>query len=66
MSRFTLSTCFGGADASRAVKTKYQKWFENGEMRAVVVTDLLRVRDEGYVSVAPHPHVEPQQELLKR
>ena len=64
---FTLST-FGG-DCSRAVKSQYQRWFDNGEMRAVILTDLLHVRPPKSVSAPPsvasnYPCVEPQQALL--
>jgi broad specificity phosphatase PhoE len=65
---FSMSTCFVGSDPSRAVKGIYQKWFENGEMRAVVVTDLLTVRDDGAVTAArqtqPEPQPEPQLDEL--
>jgi len=61
---FTLLS-FGG-DSSRAVKSKYQRWFENGEMRAVVLSDLLQVRGSAVDGSNAHvePHVEPQRDLL--
>ena len=61
---FSLSTCFVGSDPSRAVKGVYQKWFENGEMRAVVVTDLLTVRDDCAAAGGRQPQCEPQLDEL--
>jgi broad specificity phosphatase PhoE len=62
---FTLSR-FGG-EQLRDVKDKYQKWFENGEMRSIVLTDNGTVQKSA--KEAPgcrrsHVHIEPQQALL--
>jgi len=48
---FAMGTCFVGSDPSRAVKGITEKWFDNGEMRPVIVADLLTVRDDGAAAV---------------
>lgn len=63
---------FGG-DYSKPVREKMQKWFENGEMRSMVLTDCGNVHHgvdpsfqfhESLVDAESSIHVEPQQELI--
>ena len=56
--------CFVGSGPSRAVRGIYQKWFENGEMRIVFVTDLLTVRDDCAAAGGRQPQREPQLDEL--
>jgi broad specificity phosphatase PhoE len=61
---FTLAM-FGG-DCSRGVRDKMQKWFENGEMRSMVLIDGADVNsDDTYHFDGSVASNEPQQALME-